>query len=147
MTEKSSIDAKTNRDNAIVRIVREHFPHAQAIYLFGSCATGEEWPDSDIDIGLLLPPNPEAAADPMSLNLCGATLADCLRKKVDLVDVRQVSTVMQKEVIAAGRMLFCMDQYAVDEFEMLVLSYYQKLNEERRELLDAFAQTGRAYGV
>jgi hypothetical protein len=30
---------------------------------------------------------------------------------------------------------------------MLVLSFYQKLNEERREILAAFAETGRAYPV
>jgi hypothetical protein len=30
---------------------------------------------------------------------------------------------------------------------MLTLSYYQKLNEERREILAAFAESGRAYDV
>ena len=39
------------------------------------------------------------------------------------------------------------DQYAVDEFEMLTLSFYQKLNEERKELLDDFWKTGKVYNV
>lgn len=30
------------------------------------------------------------------------------------------------------------DTRAPDEFEMRTLSYYQKLNEERREILEAF---------
>jgi len=32
-------------------------------------------------------------------------------------------------------------------FEMLTLSFYQKLNEERRDILEQFYQTGRAYDV
>ncbi|MCZ7670644.1 MAG: hypothetical protein M5U34_27580 [Chloroflexi bacterium] len=47
----------------------------------------------------------------------------------------------------AERRIFCADEYAADEFEMLTLSYYQKLNEERREILAEFARTGRAYPV
>jgi predicted ATPase len=34
-----------------------------------------------------------------------------------------------------------------DEFEMLMLSFYQKLNEERQDILAEFARTGRAYPV
>jgi len=32
----------------------------------------------------------------------------------------------------------------VDEFEMLTLSYYQKLNQERAGILEKFAKSGRA---
>ena len=39
-------------------------------------------------------------------------------------------------------------QYAVDEFELfLVLSFYQKLNEERQAILESLFKTGRAYAV
>lgn len=31
-------------------------PDAWAIYVFGSFARGEEWPDSDLDLAVLLPP-------------------------------------------------------------------------------------------
>jgi hypothetical protein len=44
-------------------------------------------------------------------------------------------------------LLYCADQYPTDEFEMLALSSYQKLNEERREILDSILLTGRAYQV
>jgi hypothetical protein len=47
----------------------------------------------------------------------------------------------------ADRRLYCANQYAADEFEMLTLSYYQKLNEERKEILQSFFQTKRAYNV
>ncbi|MBE9546973.1 MAG: nucleotidyltransferase domain-containing protein, partial [Proteobacteria bacterium] len=38
----------------IIRIVLNHYPDVQAIYLFGTYGTGDEWPDSDADIALLL---------------------------------------------------------------------------------------------
>jgi hypothetical protein len=40
----------------IVEAVLRVYPHTQAIYLFGSYGTETEWPDSDVDMALLLPP-------------------------------------------------------------------------------------------
>ena len=73
-------------------------------------------------------------------------LSVLLGRDVDLLNARQVSTVFQKAIIY-GDLIFCGDRYAVDEFEMLTLSYYQKLNEERAEILEAFRQSGRAFDV
>jgi len=136
-----------NERDVIIRIILAHYPDVQAVYLFGSYDTEDEWPDSDIDIALLLLPLQAKKERHLALSQCRQALADNLRKDVDLVNARQISTVFQKEIIASGRLLYCADQYAVDEFEMLVLSYYQKLNEERRELVDSFMKTGRAYSV
>ncbi len=127
--------------------IRERFPDVQAVYLFGSHGTEAEWPDSDIDLAILLPPRRAKTTTAVELNACRALLSEQTRKDVDLVNIRRVSTVFQKEITTTGRILYCADQYAVDEFEMLVISYYQKLNEERREILEEFAKTGRAYPV
>ncbi|MDX8409203.1 MAG: hypothetical protein R8J84_04055 [Mariprofundales bacterium] len=64
---------------------------------------------------------------------------------VDLINIRAVSTVMQKEIIMADRRIYCGDQYAADEFEMLTTSYYQKPNAERAEILENVRATGRIY--
>jgi len=144
---KNAEDGGMSRRDAINRIILENYPDVQAIYIFGSHDTEDEWPDSDIDIGLLFPPSGAKEMSPLALSSCRAILADYMRKDVDLVNLRQVSTVFQKEIIATGRLLYCASQYAVDEFEMLVMSYYQKLNQERREHLDAFMETGRAYRI
>jgi predicted nucleotidyltransferase len=40
----------------IIKIILAHYAQTQAIYLFGSYGTTDEWPDSDVDIALLLPP-------------------------------------------------------------------------------------------
>ena len=136
-----------NKQKEIICTIMENFPNVQAVYLFGSFDTENEWPNSDIDIGLLLHPSQAKETSHLILNSCRMALSDYTRKDVDLVNIRQVSTVFQKEIIATGRLLYCADRYAVDEFEMLVLSYYQKLNQERRKLLDSFFQSKRAYRV
>ncbi len=130
----------------IIKIVCEHYPAVQGIYLFGTHGTEAQWPDSDIDIALLLPPEQAKQEGSLILSRCRFDLEDALHKEVDLLNARDVSTVFQKEIIG-GSLIHCADRYAVDEFEMLVVSYYQKLNEERREILEAFLKTGRAYAV
>jgi len=136
-----------NTYDVIVRTVLEHYPAAQAIYLFGTYSTADEWPDSDVDIALLLPPEEARRRPQLMLTPCHYALADALGKPVDLLNVREVSTVFQKEIIKSGRRLYCTDDDAVAEFEMLTLSYYQKLNQERKAILKAFQETGRAYAV
>ena len=44
-----------NKQEAIIQTVLEHYPDTQAIYLFGSYAAEQEWPESDVDIAVLLP--------------------------------------------------------------------------------------------
>jgi len=133
--------------DVIVRIVLEHYPTTQAVYLFGTYGTADEWPDSDVDIALLLPPQEFRRQPQLMLMPCHDALMDALGKPVDLLNAREVSTVFQKEIVESGRLLHCADEYAVAEFEMLTLSYYQKLNEERKEILKSFQETGRAYAV
>ncbi|PKO20713.1 MAG: nucleotidyltransferase domain-containing protein [Chloroflexi bacterium HGW-Chloroflexi-1] len=130
----------------IIKIILAHYPQTQGIYLFGSYGAHKEWPDSDIDIALLLSPGQAGQEKNLLLSQCRFDLQDALSQDVDLLNARQVSTVFQKEIISGVR-IYCADPYAADEFEMLVISYYQKLNEERREILDAFYRTGRAYAV
>lgn len=136
-----------NEYDLIVRIVLEQYPAVQAIYIFGTYGTADEWPDSDADIALLLPPEQARRQPQLMLTPCCYALADALGRPVDLLNAREVSTVFQKEIIESGRLLYCADGDAVAEFEMLTLSYYQKLNEERKAILESFRATGRAYAV
>lgn len=131
----------------IVQTILTHIPQVQAVYLFGSYGTQDERPSSDVDIALLLLPKQAKAAGSLLLGELHLALAELLGKEVDLVNLRLVSTVFQKEIVMTGRQVFCADAYAAAEFEMLTLSYYQKLNEERREILAAFKESGRAYDV
>lgn len=131
----------------IIQTILTCYPTTEAIYLFGSYGTADEWPTSDVDIALLLPPAKAKQVGHLALSDLHNRLAQLLGKEIDLINLRQVSTVFQKEIIMAERRIFCADRYAADEFEMLVLSFYQKLNEERQDILAEFARTGRAYPV
>ena len=139
----SSLNAKTLA--AIVSTVMRAHPATQAVYLFGSAATGDVLPTSDVDLALLLPHAEAKAVGSLALTALRVDLEHLLGCEVDLFSLREASTVFQKEIVYKGRRLVSTDGYAVAEFEMLVLSYYQKLNEERKELLEAFLETGRAY--
>jgi uncharacterized protein len=134
-------------DDLIRTIVLRHVPDVQAIYLFGSHGTDDERADSDVDLALLLPHVQAKKAGPLALTPCCRDLEDALRKDIDLVNLRHVSTVFQHQIIFNSRLIHVGDRYAVDEFEMLTMSYYQKLNDERKEILEAFRETGRAYNV
>ena len=54
-----------------------------------------------------------------------------------------MNTVFQKEIIAADRTIFCADEAAADQFEMLTLSLYQQLQEERKEIIEDPVADGR----
>jgi len=131
----------------IVRIALSHYPEVQGIYLFGSYGTEAEWPDSDVDIALLLPHEQAKREEHLILSQCRIDLESALGKEVDLLNARRISTVFQKEIIGSGTLIYCSDRDVVAEFEMLVISCYQKLNEERRDILESFYRTGRAYAV
>lgn len=131
---------------ALVAQIRLAFPETQAIYLFGSYADQTANAQSDLDLALLLPPRQAfllthdkwwKLADELSL------LAGC---PVDLINMRQVSTVFQIEILRAGRRIFCCNLRQCNEYEGLALSLYQKLNEERAAIITAIQETGIIYG-
>ncbi len=134
-------------EDRIVKIVVGHYPAVEAIYLFGSYAQGDPWPQSDVDIALLLPPADARNEKMLAMSSCRMELSDALKKEVDLVNLRLVSTVFQNEIIHSERRIFTRDEEAALAFEMKVLSAYQKLNEERAEILKSFFETKRAYAI
>jgi predicted nucleotidyltransferase len=136
-----------NENGEITRIILDQYPATQAIYLFGAHGTADEWPDSDVDIAVLLPPVEAKRTGLMVMDEARVALERMFHKDVDLINLRLVSTVFQKEIVFTGRRIYCADVYAAAEFEMLVLSFYQRLKEQTREILDEFRKTKRAYPV
>jgi predicted nucleotidyltransferase len=134
-----------NKYDAIIQAILAHHPDTQAIYLFGTYGTEEEWPESDVDMAVLLPPKEAKQRGSFTMSKLQVTLEQLLGKDVDLINLRRVSTVFQKEITMAERRIFCANDYAADEFEMLVLSFYQKLNEERAEIIASALDCGRFY--
>jgi uncharacterized protein len=138
---------KESTTEFIIKTVAHYYPSVQGIYLFGSYQTDTEWPDSDVDVAVLLP-YPDAKYERlMVVSKCRYWLEDILKKDVDLVNIRLASTVFQFQIVSTGRLIYTADERAVNEFEMLAISLYQKLSEERRDILEKFYETRRAYPV
>jgi predicted nucleotidyltransferase len=115
-------------------IVRALAPFAPAvIYVFGSHGTPESHPGSDIDIAFL----PTSQAGSFQIFQIANNLSGEFGIEVDLIDLSRASTVFRKEVIRTGEAVHVRDKSAMREFEMLALSDYARLNEERREVLAA----------
>lgn len=128
---------------SIIATVLDEFPDTQGIYLFGSALTGAREDAGDIDIAVLLPPTTAKETGSFVFSDLVQDLTVACGRAVDLVNLRLVSTVFRFEIVKTGRSLFVGDRYAVDEFEMLTISFYQRLNEERRDILDQVFRTSR----
>ncbi|SDJ25861.1 type VII toxin-antitoxin system MntA family adenylyltransferase antitoxin [Natribacillus halophilus] len=129
------------KKNEIVDAVRERLD-VYAIYLFGSAARNEQRLDSDLDIAFLS----DQSYPPYDLFIYGEELAGILHCDVDLVDMNQASTVMQKQVIGEGVLLLDERPYERQLFTLRVLKEYAYLNEERAEVLEAYGFGGMAHG-
>jgi predicted nucleotidyltransferase len=121
--------------NKIAEIILKYHPNCQAIYLFGSYASGLQKENSDIDLAILLAPNEAKKIANFVMSDLQNELEKTLNKDVDLLNLRNVSTVFQFQIISKGKLIFCSNNFAKDEFEMLTISFYQKLNEERKEII------------
>ena len=124
----------------LTTLLRQALSSLQAIYLFGSQASGQARHDSDTDLAILLP----RPADAETLWHLGDQIAGALGQDVDLVDLRQASTVMRHQVITQGTRLWQRDQ-AADEFELSCLSEYWDLQIMRRGILSDIRQRGSVY--
>mgnify|MGYP003546796088 CR=1 FL=1 len=130
------------REAQIVSLIRATMPDVIAVYRFGSTAHGQASADSDVDLAVLAP----ARLTPEARWALQERLADILRQAVDLVDLRQASTVMASQVITTGQLLLDADEARRGAFEDLVYSSYARLNEERRGILERVAAEGTVYG-
>jgi uncharacterized protein len=131
--------------DVIVRCVTSAHPEVEGIYLYGSRAGGQARRDSDLDVALLLPAATAKAVGSLAMSELRFRLEESLGQTVDLVNARAAPIVLQKEIIAGGIPVFATNRPLLDQYEMLVLSLYGKLNEERKGILQDFAATGQAY--
>jgi len=133
-----------NSYQSIIDTILEHYPDVQAIYLFGSYGTENERPDSDIDVAILLPVESAKRVNHREwIKLITAIAMAEKRENIDLINLREVNTVFRKEIVMTGRRIYCADENAADEFEMLTISQYQQLQDERKDIIREAIKSGR----
>lgn len=135
-----SVQRSMEHDDVIVKAILARFPDVWAIYRFGSAGTPDEHEESDVDIAVLFAPGKQ------DLLVLSGELSCLLRKRVDLVDLRSAPTVLQKEVVMSGRRVYASHALETDLFEVRVMGNYQKLCQERREIVEEGLRTGSFYG-
>ncbi|MFM7103812.1 MAG: type VII toxin-antitoxin system MntA family adenylyltransferase antitoxin [Verrucomicrobiota bacterium] len=130
------------RPDQIQRVLAQLAPWQPAVvYLFGSRAGDTARPDSDLDLAVL----PGRPPEPWAWFALQGRLSEELGVEVDLVDLTRASTVLRKEIVSTGRLLWEGDPRRRAELEMYALSDYARLNEERAPVLAALGQPLSAY--
>jgi predicted nucleotidyltransferase len=129
-------------DSDILAAVREALPGVRRVYLFGSRAAGEEWPDSDLDLAVVL----DGPADPVSLWMAGEDIASRLDVDVDLIDLLTADTVLKHQIVTTGRRLFAADPMDAERYEIFILKDMMDLEEIRAPLIADIKRRGSVYG-
>ena len=109
--------------NEIIKTIRKNLPDTVGIYLFGSEASGNQHLGSNIN--LAIPPKHELS-ETQVWNLA-QVLAASLFREVDLLDLKQASTVMRMQVISTEKRLYCSDMETCETFEDFIYSDYAGL--------------------
>lgn len=140
----TSAGDSTALDDTIKRHILEGHPTAQAIYRFGTWGTAAQRPDSDVDIAVLLPHADATRVDRWQWHLLAVKLAGAVgAENADLVNLRRADTTLQAEILRTGHLVYCHDDDGRLGFETLVLSMYQKLNDERAGIRAAIVESAR----
>ncbi len=125
-----------------VALTRDARPDLLVLYVFGSQATGDARPESDVDLALLA----RSPLDPVERWKLQERLAHALHRDVDLVDLRATTTVMRAQVLRTAIVLFEADANERARFEMHALSAYARFNGERRGILEDVKRRGCVHG-
>ncbi|MCO1603825.1 type VII toxin-antitoxin system MntA family adenylyltransferase antitoxin [Desulfosporosinus nitroreducens] len=121
-------------------LVKELKPHT--LILFGSSVKGYFREDSDIDIAFI---NAKEVKS-YDLYLLAQALVIEVGREVDLVDLRQASTVFKAQILGSGQVIYSNDPTKLAEFQIRALKEYALLNEERAEILKNISARRSVYG-
>ncbi|HPK87733.1 MAG TPA: nucleotidyltransferase domain-containing protein [Atribacterota bacterium] len=113
-----------------IMLVNELSP--KLIYIFGSIVANRVRDDSDIDIAILT----EKKIDEYQLYMVSQQLADKLKREVDIVDLKDASTIFKAEIIKNGKLIYNSDNLGKMYYQLEVLREYTFLNERRQEIID-----------
>lgn len=127
---------------AIVGFLRDRLPTLEAVYLYGSARTGNLRADSDLDLAIDVG-GPLAA---QSVHELALSLAVMLDRDVDLVDLRQASAVLRREILTTGERLFVRCPAEQDALEAAMLTEYLDFNFIRQAHVAELVAEGRVHG-
>jgi predicted nucleotidyltransferase len=119
----------------VVACLEERFG-LDALFVFGSEATGARHRGSDIDFAALLRRRPDA----LELLDAQTALEAIAEKDVDLVDLAVASPILARQVLRDGRCVFGSDAPSLAHFEASLPSRYADLKRVRADAERALVQ-------
>ncbi len=114
-----------------IRTYFQNVPNINAAFVYGSIAAGNEQSHSDIDIALLLTGE--------RLDFKGRShiihdLMQLLDRDIDLVSLKEVSSVLQVQILKKGKLLFCKDKSQLTRFQVKAVREYLDLKKIRKPI-------------
>ena len=125
--------------NTGIQILRNKLPGLIAVVAFGSFGTEYERHDSDLDLAILLK-EPDNSVDPVKLWNLSQEIAKAIGRDVDIINLRQASTVFSYQVLTSGNTVYCSNEMILANFENLIMSMYLRFQEERKDILKDFGK-------
>lgn len=113
------------------------------IIVFGSYASGQTHKKSDIDIAFYKEYGSFSAYE---LFMFAQDLVEVIDIEVDLVDLKEASTVFAAQIFSTGEVIYSQNEQLQMELHMRTYSMYARLNEERQPIIDKIFETGSVYG-
>ena len=113
------------------------------IIIFGSYTKGTTHSQSDLDIAFYREDRTFSAYE---LFMLAQQLADIIGIEVDLVDLKEASTVFATQIFSTGKVIYSNNENLRMELHMRTYSMYARLNEERQPIIDKIIETGSVYG-
>lgn len=136
------MNLSTKQIGSIIKVLLDKL-NPYLIIVFGSAAEDRMRPDSDIDVAYLAGHGQKV--DEYDRFMLAQEMAGILDRDVHLVDLRQVSTVLQAQVVSRGKVILDREPLRRQEFFLRVLKEYARLNEERAPILEKIKERGTIY--
>jgi predicted nucleotidyltransferase len=112
------------------------FPEIELAFLFGSCGTGRQTPESDLDVAVAAVP----ALSREKKQMVADALADRFERPVDLVDLEQAPPPLLREILVGGRAVLRKNNNLMADFilrlwhnESDLMPCYRQAQRERQE--------------
>lgn len=122
----------------------QRFCRPKLIYIFGSFYKEHFSTESDVDIAYLLSDRGKFKTGKTNLELL-LRLQDLLQRPVDLIDLRMVGHVLQKEVITKGKNIYTISREFQESYEYKQIAMYGQYMEDVAIIRKKILKTGRVY--
>jgi len=79
------------------------------------------------------------------LFICANHLSFEVKRDVQIVDLKEISTVFAAQIVGTKEVLYCEDEIEMANYDMMAFKEYAILNEEREMILEKIKEYGKLY--